>query len=455
MPCVDIISPELYSYGALLIAATLERSGVAVTVSNTFKVNFGQDIVGISLHSISQALEYADEIERLKIKSGAHIVVGGPVSVAPEIVFRLIPSTDVVVVGEGEETVVEVVNRITRGKDLDSVSGVAYRKGNTVINTGSRNVVSLAGRPTIRVPPDLGEQRVRDSNIYVETHRGCTNKCTFCLTPRLFGNTIRSRPLNEILEEARALSAGGVTKVAISGGTVSLYGYDGRKLNEEAFHSLLQQLACIFGKQNVTAADLRVDKVTPNILQSIATFTCGNVEYGIESGSERVLRRLCKGFGIDRVNESVRIAREAGLNVTGSFVTGLPYETDSDFEDTRNLVKSLGLYNYAINIADPIPGTPLFEEILSTPDEANPLFQNAGEPSFPELSIAEFRALHLLIDAYEIRYGGHPSTKLIQGFLARVKNESQRIKKVIKACSFLRYKGIVDVKKSRQNGMQY
>lgn len=435
---VCIVSPKTYGYGALLIAGILEDTDREVTVSRQLSVHecLGRGILGISLHSISDALEYGAAIKKIKDKTGAYVVVGGSVSIVPEIVLHCIPWADLVVVGEGEETIVEVTSNLENKRGLDEVKGVAFTRDKALIKTEPRRPVSLEGRPRIKIPKDLLSQNVRGSNIYLETHRGCIGKCTFCLVPRLFGNSVRSRPLEEILDEAKALRDSGVSRVAISGGTASLYGYDGKRVNEKAFVSLLRGLCQIFGQHNVTAADLRVDMVTPKILESLKRFTCGDIAFGIESGSERMLRSLCKGFSKDQVYEAVRMSNEAGLRVTGSFMTGIPSEEESDYDATRNLVRSLKLHDYAISIAEPIPGTPLFQQTIQIDREKNPLFQTfrRNKESNHILSVAEYRAFNLWVDAYETKHGKRCPKPILQGFFQKVTQEGARIAKVIEVC---------------------
>lgn len=438
---VCIVSPKTYGYGALLIAGILENKNREVTVSRQFSVHKCSDrsILGISLHSISDALEYSGAIREIRDRTGAYVVVGGSASIVPEIVLHCIPWADLVVVGEGEETIVEVIKNLENEQDLDEVKGVAFKKDEVLMKTGPRKPVTLEGRPRIKIPNDLPRQSVRGSNIYLETHRGCIGKCTFCLVPRMFGNSIRSRPLEEILDEGKALKENGVSRVAISGGTASLYGYDSEGVNEKAFATLLHKLCQIFGKSNLTAADLRVDMITPNVLESLDRFTRGHVAFGIESGSEKILQSLCKDFGIAQVCEAVRMSKKAGLQVTGSFMTGFPFEEESDYKATRDLVRSLELYDYAINIVEPIPGTPLFRQMVQIDRERNPLFQpmERDQETNAILTVAEYRALNLWVDAYETKHKKKCPKSIFRGLLQRVKQEGSRIAKLIELYSVL------------------
>lgn len=446
---VSVVSPKNYGYGSLLIAGIIERCGAKVSVTKRFHFDeyLKSEIIGVSFQSISDVVNYKNVVRKVRSKTNALIIAGGPATVLPEIVFKHLPWIDLVVVGEGEKTIVEILRNASE-KSFDEIKGIAFMKNGRLVRTHRNRPISLAGRPLVHIPKDLPNQSVRGSNIYLETHRGCIGKCTFCLVPHLFGRRIRSRPMEEIVEEAKALKNAGVFRVAISGGTASLYGSENGEVNEKAFQNLLRNLCKIFGKSNLTAADLRVDLVTSDVLKSIKKYTRGDIEFGIESGSENLLNLMCKGFGLDDVRESVAQAKKIGLKVTGSFIVGHPLEKEIDFEATRDIVCSLKLHNYAISIAEPIPGTPLFNQMLRLNPYKNPVFQHSEEKTEGKLSltISEQRALQLWLDAYETKYEKKCPRATYLRFLRRVQRENRRIEKVIRACSLsVRQHGLIGV----------
>lgn len=440
MRVVNIISPKNYGYGPLLIAGIIERYGVRVSVTKRFHFdeNLKSEIIGVSFQSVSDVINYKNVVRKMRSKTNALIIAGGPATVLPEIVFKHLPWIDLVVIGEGEKTIVEILKNINE-KSFDEIKGIALMDNGKLVRTQKGHPVSLTERPLIHIPKDLQNQSLRGSNIYLETHRGCIGKCTFCLVPRLFGRRIRSRPMEEVVEEAKTLKNAGVFRVAISGGTASLYGSENGEIKEKVFQNLLRNLCKIFGKSNLTAADLRVDTVTKDVLESIKKYTRGDVEFGIESGSEKILNSMCKGFSLDDVREAVMQSKRIGLKVAGSFITGYPLEEAEDFEATRDIIHSLKLHNYAINIAEPIPGTPLFDQILRLKPDKNPIFQHSEEKTKGKLNltVSEQRALQLWLDAYKAKYGKKCPRAVYLRFLRRVQKENRRIEKVIRGCLFI------------------
>src|SRR5690606_6871336 len=214
----------------------------------------------------------------------------------------------------------------------------------------------------------------RGASAYIETHRGCIGGCTFCQVPRFFGRTIRSRPLANIIEEVKAFAACGATRLSVSGGTGSLYGSHDGEMDPEAFIALLRGMAGVMGPRNVSSPDIRVDCITDEVLDAIRQYTIGWVFFGIESGSDRVLRMMGKGATVREVEEAVERCREHNLNVAGSFIVGYPGETERDYEATKDLIAALSLDDVFVSSGEPIPATPLADLVVRTPRDENPAF---------------------------------------------------------------------------------
>jgi len=209
---ITIFSPGIYTYGAMLIGGVLRDAGHRVTLTRTPAAPAGSLLLA-SLFSTQHLLDPAvQDLIRTHRERGGTVYVGGPVSAAPEIVLgELAP--DAVVVGEGEETVVRLVEEGVSG----ALPGIAFLDGDRVVVTPPAPPASI-GRPLPQIPEDIGSQSIRGASAYIETHRGCIGGCTFCQVPRFFGRTIRSRPLANIIEEVKAFAACGATRLSVSGG---------------------------------------------------------------------------------------------------------------------------------------------------------------------------------------------------------------------------------------------
>lgn len=391
---VRILSPDLYTYGAMLIGGILKSAGIEVTLAKT-PGECPEEILLLSLYSTQHLLDpRIRDCVRQQRERGGLCYTGGPVSAVPEMVLGEL-GVDAVVVGEGERAVVPLVEK---GISKD-IPGIAYREGERIVIQEPKPPASL-DRPLPLIPDDIGNQNIRGANAYIESHRGCLGACTFCQVPRFFGRTIRSRSMEDVLREVRAFRERGARRISISGGTGSLYCYRDGKLNPGAFIGLLSGMAEIMGSANVSAPDIRVDCITDEILDAIRTYTIGWVFFGIESGSDRILSHMGKGVSISQVKDAVEACRAHGLKVAGSFIVGYPSETEEDYAASREFIAAQCLDDVFVSIAEPIPGTPLAQLVLRTPQDENPLFvPTGGEYRSLGLSTAEARCFDLMMEA--------------------------------------------------------
>ena len=420
-----VISPGIYAYGAAVIAGILERCPVGddidVTLSKSLNFDGKFDYIFLSLSSTLHLLELGDSMKELKrkCKDGGMIVVGGPVSQCPEFVFRYL-DCDAVVIGEGEIP----VEMMKSGYEIEEIDGIAYKETGGIVINPPKQLPDIEHRTLPKIPEDISEQDIRGANVYIETHRGCKFNCAFCQVSEFFGRGIRSRSIDNIVEEVVAFKKAGVKKIAISGGTSSLY---------YKFRDLLETVSSIIGKNNLSAPDIRVDTVNDETLSAIREYTMGWVFLGMESGSDRMLKRMRKGINVEEITAAREAAKQKGVKVAGSFIVGYPGESEEDYEATRELVEDLYLDDCFISIAEPIPGTELAEEVIKGKED-NPLFTKSKK--IRNMSIAEERALDLMLTSYVAR--GNPlilSDALYEKTLNEVKKQGEDIRKVTRMIS--------------------
>ncbi|WBF05729.1 TIGR04014 family B12-binding domain/radical SAM domain-containing protein [Methanothermobacter thermautotrophicus] len=422
MSRVTVVTPEHYNYGSMLIAGALRDLGHRVEIRKGFD-GVKSEIVFISLQSTIHLLRYRDIINKM----GGFRVVGGPVSIDPEMVFRYL-DVDLVVMGEGEDKVGPVMELAAGNCKPEDVPGAAFRSPEGIVV--SESSPCPMERPLPLVPGDISREDIRGASVYIETHRGCPGNCTFCQVPEFFGRNVRSRPLKDIIMEVRELKSSGARRFAISGGTGTLYGSSKfRGIDEEAFRDLLRCISEVTGSRNLTVPDIRVDMVSPEILDAISEYTNGWVFYGIESGSRRMLRKMKKGITPDQVVEAVELAREYNLKVAGSFIVGYPGEDDDDYQETLELADELMLDDYFVSIAEPLPGTELGEEVMELPEDENPVFMKSSNRRFD--SLAEERAFNLLLESYVFRSVPVPMTsRLLKSITEEVRQQQEHIRTV-------------------------
>lgn len=418
---VSIVSPGTYTYGSLVLGGVLKERGHTVTV--THRLRSDGEVTLLSLFSTGQLL---DPRIRDFVKTLPTVYVGGPVGFTPEIVLGEL-DVDAVVVGEGEDVVASLVEDGPSG----DLAGVAFVEGDKIVKTESRPVGNL-DHPIPLIPEDLSSQNVRGANVYIETHRGCLGACTFCQVPRFFGRTIRSRSLDNVLAEVRELKRAGVRRVAVSGGTGSLFGY-GKDVNKGAFIELVRAMSEILGPRNLSVPDMRVDFVDQEILEAVRDYTIGWVFFGIESGSQTMLNAMRKGVTVEKNLEAVELARSCGVKVGGSFILAYPGETEEDYEATLEFMEEAMLDDVFSSVAEPIPGTPLARLALDYPREENLLYrEHKGEYRALKLSEAEARCFNLMLHGQNCKLVPRlVNDAMYQSFLEEARVQGRDIKRVM------------------------
>ncbi len=340
-----------------------------------------------TLHIVDKNIKNLTEVLKNKNKN-IKIYVGGPVSAYPSIILKEL-NVDGVILGEGELTITDIIKG-------SSDEGLAYLENDEIVINPNRKLPDLESED-ILIPKDIGSQNIRGANIYLETHRGCLGHCTFCQVPKFFGRNIRSKPLEVIIDQVKKLKKYGVKKVAVSGGTGSLYNFK-KKLNKDMFLDLIEKLSSILGKNNLSIPDMRVDYVDEDILNGIRDYTIGWVFYGIESGSDKILKDMKKGVSVEKNLNAIKLCRDCNVKVGGSFIVGYPTETETDYLLTKDFIVDAELDSVFVSIAEPIPTTELCDLVLKTPIDKNPSFiRDKGKYGRLGLTISEGRCLDLSI----------------------------------------------------------
>jgi len=442
---VTVISPGIYTYGAMLIAGILRKNRCGVTLQKELKAGT-KDIVFLSLYSTLHLLnpEIRSFVSRHR-KGGGTCYVGGPVSAYPEIVLGEL-DCNAVVLGEGEETVVS----LARDGITDQTPGIAFRSGESLVVRPTLPPQSIE-HPLPFIPKEIGMQNVRGANAYIETHRGCSGACTFCQVPRFFGHTIRSREIPAIVEEVQAFKKAGATRLSVSGGTGSLYKTRGGEVNTGAFVELLAALAGVMGSHNVSSPDIRVDCINDEVLDAIRKYTIGWVFFGIESASDAVLHQMGKGVKVQQVQDAIARCRQHGLRVAGSFIVGYPTETPEDYEMSKTFIADQALDDVFISIAEPIPSTPLASLVLRTDRTVNPVFMpHTGEYRTLGFTEAEARCFDLTLHADMYKPGLHVTTdQVFTTYVTAVKQQGAEIRAVTDL--LFKYSGVCPVHASGKN----
>lgn len=286
-------------------------------------------------------------------------LIGGPhVSFTANQVIEEAPWIDIVVRGEGEQTLVDLLNSWAVGRDLAQVPGIAYRRNGDITLTAPRPLIRELDElplPARHLLP-LSKYRALKAPCTVITSRGCPFGCIFCSAPKMFGRGVRFRNPRAVVDEIEIVNREfGFKQINIVDDTFTV--------KEEHVQSICEGLM-ERGLNVKWSVYSRVDTVTPRLLRLMKQAGCSWVCYGLESGSQKILDRIKKRITVAQSKQAVKMAKEAGIDVMVSFLLGLPGENQRTARQSVRLAEELrkeyGVY-YGFHILAPMPGTEVRE----------------------------------------------------------------------------------------------
>jgi len=219
-------------------------------------------------------------------------------------------------------------------------------------------------------PSALPVRRETSYNAWVTIQIGCDNSCAFCIVPAVRGKEI-SRPFGDIVDEVTRLAGEGVTEVTLLGQNVNSYGRDlqleARRAGDAAarvrpmFADLLGAVGAVPGIRRVRFTSPHPKDMRPETLAAMAdtNAVCEHLHYPLQSGSDRVLAAMHRGYTAQRYLDRLKQARAAvdDLAVTTDIIVGFPGETEADFQQTMEVVDAVG-YDHAFTfVYSPRRGT--------------------------------------------------------------------------------------------------
>ncbi|MBU2609718.1 MAG: radical SAM protein [Chloroflexi bacterium] len=246
------------------------------------------------------------------------------------------------------------------GVDMHGIKGLAWRQdGEIVLNVPRPFVKNLDNLP-MPLHELLPLQKYRMPLIkgpftFIVTSRGCPAGCTYCIKHVSYQNSVRLRSPELLIEEMKLLESQGIRNIHMY---ADLFTVSRDQVMELSHLMIAEHL-------NVSwTCNSRVDYVDEEMLQLMARAGCWWITWGIESGSEQILKNVHKGAYPDRVERALRWARQAGIKNWGYFIIGLPGETEETIRQTIDFSKKLPLDIALFHVAAPHPGTPFFFEVI-------------------------------------------------------------------------------------------
>ncbi len=312
------------------------------------------------------AAEIKKELPDVKILAGGvH-----PTLIPSDLIYKKSP-IDFAVIGEGENTILELAKTIGTGKDFKKIKGIAFlRKDGKIVKTEPRPLIKDLSKMPMpafdKIPMDYytkpGIYCIRGipiSGFYVFTSRGCPYACRFCVNKNIFGRTVRYRDPVKVVDEIEILK----NKYKIDG----LYFYDdtftvNRKHVETICKEMKERkLDMIWG------CETRVNLVYEDLMKTMKDRGCVQIDFGVESGSPENLVRLRKEITVPQIENAFRICKKLGIRTFANFMINTPDETEKDVEMTLDLARRIDATVSIFNVTTLYPGNDIYEKMGGVP----------------------------------------------------------------------------------------
>jgi radical SAM superfamily enzyme YgiQ (UPF0313 family) len=364
-PLAEAPSPPL---GLCYAASACESAGAQVTILDYIVSQYTPqklktaldvihpDVVGTNSVSMNfhQAIGILQDVKRTH--PDIITMMGGP-HVSFDVAHTLAnyPDLDLIVIGEGEKTLLDLIPVIQSPPAWSKVCGIAFRRDAELVITPRRPL--MADLDTLPLPArhllPLSRYQALGFPVSVITSRGCPNQCIFCLGRHMVGHKPRYRSVQGVVDEIEQILA---------------YGFDRINIADDLFAANQKRVIALCAEINrrgvrfAWSAFARVNTVDPEMLRAMKAAGCDSVSFGIESGNPQMLRRVKKGITLDQARRAVAWSKQAGLRTHASFMVGLPGESPETLTETRRFAEELGI-EHGYHFLSPFPGTTLRQEI--------------------------------------------------------------------------------------------
>ena len=402
--------PPFIPLGLAYLGAVAEKAGHQVTVIDcqgerltydSFRQRIAgvpSDVIGVTsttllYNSAKTIMETAREVH----PNAVTMIGGSHVSFWDENALNETKALDVIVRKEGENTFLELLQRIEAQRSYSDVLGTTVRtKDGTVRNQDRPFLHDLDSLPSpaYHLLPLDSYHRMGKTIFPIVTSRGCVQWCDFCSTVRMFGRGYRVRSPKKVVDDMEALH--------------NKYGESQFTFYDDAFTINRNHTLEMCADMKARGLDVewdcetRVDAVDKELLEKMQDAGCITIWFGVESGSEKILDKMHKKINREQVRAAFKMAQKAGMMTIASAVIGFPGETEETAWETINFINSLNPDDIGCYIATPYPGTPMYDEVVKNGwlrvtdfnkyDTATPTFET------PDLSMDRLR---------EIKYKAH------------------------------------------------
>ena len=357
-------------------------------------VSFQPTIVGIGAMTpiIESALKSAHVAK--EACPDAKVVMGGPhVTFADKQILSEDKDVDIIVRGEGEETLLELAEQSPEFRKIGDIEGITFRRDTQIIQSPNRPFIQNLDAlplPAYKYIP-IKKYRITGMKLLpIISSRGCPFQCSFCVASQMFGARYRARSPKNVLDEIEWLKDEYKAEgIAFQDDTLT---FDKKRTLEICDGMIERKLKLPWGCSS------RADVVTKEVLAKMAEAGCDEICFGVESGCQRIRDSLKKRVTTKQCENAVKWAKEAGIFVTVSVILGYPGETKETLQESLDFVRKVEPDDVWLCHATPYLGTELRAIVESNGwkmaedwklyNTMNPIFE---DPLLPAKQIAEMR----------------------------------------------------------------
>ena len=332
---------------------------------------FKPSIVGVSC---SFTMFEADTFEIVNLVKKADksifVVVGGAHSSSnPQYVLRN-KNIDMIVIGEGELTMLEIAEKIRQGKSLESIKGTALMAGSGKIKKFRKNPARepiqnldelepawhLIDFKKYFEHPDNYLVTIRSPSVNLITSRGCPGNCTFCSVQTVWGRRWRAMSAKKVVNQIEFLYKNhGVRHFRINDDNLTL---DKKRIMEICNELIKRKLDIKWD----TPSGVALWTLDEEVIRAMKKAGYYRITFGIESGSKSSLKYIKKNINLERAGELIEYCHKVGLWVASFFIIGFPYETKKEIKETVDYITNSKINFPFVFVAQPYPGTEMYED---------------------------------------------------------------------------------------------
>ncbi len=364
---IGLVAPPL---GIAYIAAMLEKNGVTVKILDAPALEYDHSKVKQEIEKYSPDLvaitsvtpTIGSALETAKISKEAYpntvTVLGGyhPTFTYQEMLKN--DFVDIVVRGEGELTMVDLVDALENGRNLQEVDGIATKDFVSAPREIIEDLDSIPFPARHLLPMD--EYKILNMKLTTGTiisGRGCPYKCSFCASSAMHGQKLRLRSAESVVDEMEHLvNEHDIEMIAFMDDTFTI----NKKRVYEICEAIKER-----GLKNYWGCTARVDTISEDLLKIMKDAGCITMFLGVESADQQVLNDVNKKTNIPKIKKTFELTRKYGMRTIASVVLGMPGDTKSSIKKTIKFVKILEPSYAVFSLATPYPGTDFYIKAAS------------------------------------------------------------------------------------------